>query len=103
MLNFLTLNHIMDMTGLDEKFKSMIGEQFDIRDKLRPVERRLKTLTENIGQADIYLKHKGKKALSDSEQILFTAAKDYLRGVMNGKTTLLTKAWKTEYAKLTNQ
>ena len=101
MLNFLTANNIMDMAGLNEKFKSMIGEQFDIRDKLKPIERRLKTLTEHIGQSDIYLKHKGKKALSDSEQILFTAAKDYLKGVMNGKTTLPTKAWKAEYAKLT--
>ena len=33
--------------------------------------------------------------------ILFTTAKDYLKGVMNGKTTIPTKAWKTEYAKLT--
>nr|WP_256387241.1 hypothetical protein [Roseburia sp. 1XD42-69] len=27
MLNFLQANNIMDMAGLDEKFKSMIGEQ----------------------------------------------------------------------------
>ncbi len=27
MLNFLQANSIMDMAGLDEKFKSMIGEQ----------------------------------------------------------------------------
>ena len=42
-----------------------------------------------------------KKTLSDSEQILLTAANNYLKGVMNGKTTLPTKAWKEEYAKLT--
>ena len=30
MLNFLQANNIMDMTGLDEKFKTMIGEQLDI-------------------------------------------------------------------------
>lgn len=47
------------------------------------------------------LKQHGKKALTDSEQTLFTAANTYLKGVMNGKTTLPTKAWKTEYAKLT--
>lgn len=41
MLNFLQQNWIMDMAGLDEKFKSMIGEQMDIRDKLKPVDRRL--------------------------------------------------------------
>ena len=44
MLNFLTANNIMDMAGLDEKFSSMIGEQMDIRDKLKPIERRLATL-----------------------------------------------------------
>ncbi len=44
MLNFLQANNIMDMTGLDEKFKSMIGEQLDIQGKLKPVERRLGTL-----------------------------------------------------------
>ena len=38
----------MDMTGLDETFKSMIGEQLDIQGKLKPVERRLGTLKKNI-------------------------------------------------------
>ena len=91
----------MDMTGLDEKFKSMIGEQLDIQGKLKPVERRLGTLKKHIEQADIYFKYKGKKPLTEAEQILLTAAKDYLKGVMNGKTTIPTKTWKTEYNKLT--
>ncbi|MDE6873198.1 MAG: hypothetical protein K2P87_01880 [Lachnospiraceae bacterium] len=38
--------------------------------------------------------------LTKAGQILLTAAKDYLKGVMYGKTTIPTKAWKTEYAKL---
>lgn len=101
MLNFLQQNQIMDMAGLDEKFSAMIGEQMDIRDKLKPIERRLPVLKKHMEQADIYLKYKGKKTLSDSEQILLTAANNYLKGVMNGKTTLPTKAWKEEYAKLT--
>ena len=101
MLNFLTANNIMDMAGLDEKFSSMIGEQMDIRDKLKPIERRLATLKKHIEQVDIYMKYKGKKALTDTEQILYTAAHSYLKDVMNGKTTLPTKAWKAEYAKLT--
>ena len=71
--------------------------------KLKPVERRLATLKKHIEQSDIYFKYKGKKKLTEAEQILFTAAKDYLKGVMNGKTTIPTKTWKTEYAKLTNQ
>ena len=101
MLNFLTANKIMDMDGLNEKFKSMIGAQMDIRDELKPIERRLPVLKKHIEQAEIYLKLKGKKPLSEAEQIRFTAAKDYLKDVMNGKTTLPTKTWKTEYAKLT--
>ena len=101
MLNFLQANNIMDMTGLDEKFKSMIGEQLDIQHKLKPIDRRLGALEKHIEQAEIYFKYKGKKRLTEAEQILFTAAHDYLKGVMNGKTALPVKAWKAEYAKLT--
>ena len=36
-------------------------------------------------------------------RLWLTTVKDYLKGVMNGKTTIPVKAWKTEYAKLTNQ
>ena len=89
------------MAGLDEKFKSMIGEQLDIQGKLKPVERRLGTLKKHLEQADIYFKCKGKKPLTEAEQILFTTAKDYLKGIMNGKTTIPTKTWKEEYTKLT--
>ena len=69
MLNFLQANNIMDMTGLDEKFKTMTGEQLDIQGKLKPVERRLGTLKKHIEQADIYSKYKGKKPLTEAEQI----------------------------------
>ena len=73
----------------------------DIRDELKPLDRRLTTLKKHMEKADIYLKYKGKKALTESEQILFTAANTYLKGVMNGKTTLPMKAWKKEYDDLT--
>lgn len=69
MLNFLTTNNIIDIAGLDEKFSSMIGEQMDIRDKLKPIDRRLPVLKKHMEQADIYLKYKDKKALNESEQI----------------------------------
>ena len=71
MLNFLTRHKIMDMAGLDDCFGGMIGRQQDIRDKLKPIDRQLKTLDEHIKQADIYLTHKGKKAKTEAEQILF--------------------------------
>ncbi len=61
MLNFLQANNIMDMAGLDEKFKSMIGEQLDIQHKLKPIDRRLGTLKKHIEQAEIYFKYKGEK------------------------------------------
>ena len=79
----------------------MIGEQLDIQGKRKPVERRLDTLKKHIEQADIYFKYKGKKPLTEAEQVLLTSAKNYLKGVMNGKTTIPTKAWKEEYTKLT--
>jgi len=69
MLSFLQANNIMNMAGLDEKFKSMIGEQLDIQGKLKPVERRLATLKKHIEQSDIYFKYKGKKSLTEAEQI----------------------------------
>jgi len=101
MLNFLTRHSIKDMAGLDDCFGGMIGKQQDIRDKLKPIERRLKTLDEHIRHADIYFKYKGKKSLSESDKILFTAAQNYLKGVMGEHKTIPTKAWKAEYAKLT--
>lgn len=42
-------------------------------------------------------------ALSESDKTQFAEAKSYLNDIMNGKTTLPTKAWKREYAKLTSQ
>jgi len=103
LLNFLTDNKIMDISGLDEKFKSMIGEQQAIRDKLKPIDRRLRTLDEHIKQSDIYLRYKGKKGLLDSEKILFAAANDYFKDVMNGRTALPIKAWKAEHTELTTK
>ncbi|WP_349948750.1 hypothetical protein ABFV83_10145 [Lacrimispora sp. BS-2] len=74
------------MAGLDEKFCSIIDEQMNIREELKPVERRMTVLKKHIEQVDTYLKYKGKKTLTESEQILFTAANTYLKDVMNGRT-----------------
>lgn len=101
MLRFLTANNITDMAGLDKHFSDMIDKQTDIRDKLKPIERRLAVLKKHIEQADLYFKYKGKKGLKEADQILFTAATTYLKGVMNGNTTLPVKAWKSKYVKLT--
>jgi len=42
----------------------MFGRQQDIREELKPIDRRLKTLDQHIEQADIYLKYKGKETLT---------------------------------------
>lgn len=106
MLNFLTANKIVDMAGLEEKVQPMYGKQFDIRDKLKPIERRAKVLDEHIVQADIYLahkavyrhyrqeknpKHKEKYAEAHRAEVtLYEAAEGYLKGAMNGHTILPT-------------
>jgi len=117
MLNFLQENEITDMAGLEEKVKAMYRKQLDIRDKLKPVERRLKMLNEHIRQVDMYLQYKAvyrqyqelkpKKQAAFAEKHrmeigLFESAERYFKGVINGKTTLPIRAWKTERDKLTN-
>ena len=62
MLNFLTRHKIMDMAGLDDCFKDMIGRQQDIRDKLKPIDRRLKTLDEHIRHSGNYKGYRAQKA-----------------------------------------
>ena len=62
---------------------------------MKPIERRIGTLKEHIKQGEIYRKYKGKKRLSDSEQILFTAARKYLNAHLNGHKLDL-DAWKRE-------
>ncbi len=56
MLNFLQTNNIMDMAGLDEKFKSMIGEQLDIQGKLtaerKTLNQRYLALKEEVKEAE---------------------------------------------------
>ena len=51
MLMFLQTNDIKDMAGLEEKVMEMYGEQRSISEKLKPIDRRLKTLDEHISNA----------------------------------------------------
>jgi len=61
LINFLTTNHIRDMADLESKVKEMYHKQADLREKSKPIERRLKTLDEHIEQAEKFKKFKGKK------------------------------------------
>lgn len=93
----------------------MYGEQQSISEKLKPIDRRLKALDEHIMNAekymqyrDIYRQYKQQKpqkqeAFYEARRMELThyeAAERYLKGVMNGKTSLPTKAWKAERDKL---
>lgn len=102
MLSFLTANNIMDMAGLEEKVQSMYSKQFAIRNKSKPIERRLKVLDAHIKQADIYLKYKG-KARTEPEEIIFAAAKKYITDHLNGKGKIPYKSWSAERTKLTTE
>jgi hypothetical protein len=116
MLNFLTANKIMDMAGLDKKLQGMIGEQFRIRDELKPIERRLKTLDKHIEQVGYYqeftkiyklYKHekpKNQAAFYEShrrELTLYEAAERYLKDHLNGRDKIPLPTWKGEREKLT--
>ena len=115
MLNFLTANGIKDMEGLEEKVMDMYGEQRSISEKLKPIDRRLKTLDEHISNAEKYMQYrsiyrqykqqkpKKQEGFYEAHRMELThyeAAARYLNGVMNGRTTLPTKAWKAERDKL---
>jgi hypothetical protein len=115
MLNFLTANKITNMARLDGKLQAMAEKQFAIREELKPIERRLKTLDEHITYADTYMQFRINRQYRQQkpkqhadfyeahrrEMTLFEAADRYLKGVMNSKTALPTKAWKAERDKLT--
>ena len=57
MLSFLVRNKIRDIAGLDDHFGNMIGRQMDIREELKPIDMRLKTLYKHLEQAEIYHMH----------------------------------------------
>ena len=112
---FLTANGIKDMEGLEEKVMDMYGEQRSISEKLKPIDRRLKTLDEHISNAEKYMQYrsiyrqykqqkpKKQEGFYEAHRMELThyeAAARYLNGVMNGRTTLPTKAWKAERDKL---
>jgi hypothetical protein len=78
----------------------MIEKQFDIRDRLKPIDRRLKTLDEHIKQADIYRKYKGGNTNNESERILFAAAQKYITDHLNGHGKIPYHTWTAERAKL---
>ena len=75
MMNFLTQNNIADMDGMNDKVKKIHGRLSDVRSKLKPIERRLKTLDEHIMQAENYKNYKPIKHRYDELHAEFLSAK----------------------------
>jgi SMC interacting uncharacterized protein involved in chromosome segregation len=89
-----------------------------LRERLKPLERRLKTLDEHISQAEVYRKHrkvyeqyqeqkpKRRTAFHEAhhaEITLYEAADRYLKRHLNGRTSIPMQAWKSEREKLTTE
>jgi len=100
MMNFLTENNIMDLDRLHKFVISMHNKQSEIREKLKPMERRLKTLDEHIRQANLYREHtpinriyqqqkpKHKEEFFESNRVALTlhqAAERYIKTNLNGR------------------
>ncbi len=118
MLMFLQTNNIKDMAGLEEKVEDMYGKQSGIAEKMKPIDRRLKTLDEHISNAEKYFQYrdifkeykqqkpKKQEAFYESHRMELThyeAAERYLNAVVNGKTSIPLKAWKAEREKLNGE
>lgn len=110
---FLQQHGIADMSGLRDKVEEMRGRQGAVSDRLKKVERRMKTLDEHILHAENYFKHrdiyreyKQQKPnkqdafyqLHHAEIILYEAAERYLHRVMNGRASIPLKSWRAESA-----
>ena len=99
------------MTQLTNKIEQIHRQFYDVSSDIKKIERRLDTLNEHLTQVDNYQKYRAvynqynklapKKRDNfynkHSDEIeLYTTAKNYLDGVMNGKKDLPIKAWKKE-------
>ena len=60
-LAFLTSNELFDMAGLAEKLDAMTDKQYEIRDELKKIERRITTLDEHIRHSGNYKGYRKEK------------------------------------------
>ena len=115
MLIFLQDNKIMDLDGLHKFVISMHSRQSAIRDKLKPIERRIINLNKHIEQVGYYRefskinrlyeqqKSKNKNDFYEShrrELTLYETAERYIKGVLNGRDKIPLPTWKTERTEL---
>jgi MobA/MobL family. len=115
-LLFLQENNFSTLPELKEKITAMHDKLYDIREKMKPIERRLATLNEHLLQAGNYKENKAickqyytlppKKQPAfynehTSEIILFESAQRYLKAHLNGYSKIPTAQWKAEHKNLT--
>ena len=74
-LNFLTSNKIYDMAGLAEKLDAMTDKQYAIREELKPIDRRIKTLDEHIKNSGNYKAYRPQKARYEKLYAQYEAVK----------------------------
>jgi len=113
-MDFLNENSITTMPELMKHVRVMYAQQDSLREKLKPIERRMNTLEKHIKQAETYMEHRPLyeqyKNLGPRKQkkfheanraglTLYEAAERYLKPVLNGHPVPL-KSWKEEYSKL---
>lgn len=107
-VNFLTANKITDMAGLAEKLSTMTDKQFDIRDELKKVERRIKTLDEHISHSGNFKGYRKEKAQYEKLDSEYRAIKKRAALERSAKrkrllkpptTTTKPTAWKSPFTK----
>jgi len=115
LLLFLQENQITDMAGLKNKVSELLKHQVGIRNKLKPIERRLNVLHEHIKQAEFYHKYsemhkiykqqptKKQEAFFEAnraELMLYQSAERYFKEHLNGRNKIPLTSWQNELIKL---
>ncbi len=115
-ISFAQQYGIADVQGLRDKVVEMYGQVGGVSDRLKKVDRRIKTMDEHLKHADNYFRYRDihrqyrqqkpnkRDAFFEAHRAELThyeAARNYLDGVMNGRTDIPRKAWRAESETLT--
>ena len=115
-INFLTENNLLNYSDLSDKIEKLQSDYDGSREKIKAVDKRIKTLNENIHNIDCYRKN---KPISDklqtvvfkerfrkeneAELIIFNAAEKYIKSHFKGEKLPLIKDLRTEQKALTSE
>ena len=115
LLTFLQANEITDMAQLVDKVTKINEEFYEVSNKIKETERRLGQLEQHLAQYGNYKQHRAVyekyKQLNPGktnafynkhgEKIqLYETAKQYLRSVLNGRSSIPVNKWQAEQKKL---